>query len=262
MKKLVEGFGIVIVLLCFGGAIADAQGLSSNYRTDESFIGPGGTLESNSTNYRTAPGGQSLGNPGGVGDSESTNYRSQAGATTTDDPSLTCAVNTSTLNFGSLSPSVTATATFSVLNYTSHGYLVQIIGNTPESDGHNLTALSSGGTSTIGTMATFIDGVIFRNDVEIQGRLTQNSDAAGFAVIYKTQKKVEVKFDKPYEDTPVVTVNVKNGKFVQYAYDDLTEEGFTIILPEVATEDIEFAWTAVSVKEARTIKVPVQPTSN
>lgn len=153
MKKLFEGFSIVLVLLFLGSAIADAQGSSSNYRIDESFIGPGGSLESNSTNYQTAPGGQSLGNPGGVGDSESTNYRSQAGATTTDDPSLTCSVNTSSLNFGSLSSSATATATatFSVLNYTSHGYLVQIIGATPSSDGHNLTALSSGGSSTTGT---------------------------------------------------------------------------------------------------------------
>lgn len=129
MKKLFEGLSIVAVLFFLGGAIADAQGSSSNYRIDESFVGPGGSLESNSTNYQTAPGGQSVGNQGGVGDSGSTNYRSQAGATTTNDPSLTCSVNTPSLNFGSLSSSATATATatFSILNYTAHGYLVQVI---------------------------------------------------------------------------------------------------------------------------------------
>ncbi len=115
-------------------------------------------------------------------------------------------------------------------------------------------------TSIFYRLATFVDSVIFKNDVEIQGRLTQNNDAAGFATIYKTQKKVEVKFDKPYEDTPVVTVNIKNGKFAQFAYDDLSKKGFTIVLPEDATEDIEFAWTAVSVKGAKTVEL--QPSTS
>ncbi len=127
-------------------------GTSSNYRIDESFIGPGGTLESNSANYSTAPGGQSLGNIG-VGESESTNYKTQAGTTTTNDPSLTCSVGTSSLNFGSLSTSATATATatFSVLNYTSYGYIVQIVGATPVTGSHNLAAMNPGAASSIGT---------------------------------------------------------------------------------------------------------------
>ncbi len=115
-------------------------------------------------------------------------------------------------------------------------------------------------TSIFYRLATFVDSVIFQNDVEVRGRLTQNNDAAGFATIYKTQKKVEVKFDKPYEDTPVVTVNIKNGKFAQFAYDDLSKKGFTIVLPEDATEDIEFAWTAVSVKDAKTVEL--QPSTS
>src|SRR5205085_4871536 len=100
-----------------------------NYQIDESFIGPGGALESNSTNYQTAPGGQSIGNAGGAGDSGSTNYQTQSGTTTTSDPSLACVTNTSSANFGALSTSVvaTATASFSVLNYTSYRYVVQII---------------------------------------------------------------------------------------------------------------------------------------
>lgn len=114
------------------------------------------------------------------------------------------------------------------------------------------------GASIFYRLATFVDTVIFQKDVQIEGRLTQNNDSAGFATIYKTQKKVKIEFEKPYEDTPVVTVNIKNGKFTQFAYDDLDEEGFTIILSEDATEDIEFAWTAVSVKDAKTVDVPLQ----
>lgn len=62
-------------------------------------------------------------------------------------------MNTSSLNFGSLSTSVatTATATFSVLNYTSYGYVVQIVGNTPSSGGHNLTAMAANAASSPGT---------------------------------------------------------------------------------------------------------------
>jgi hypothetical protein len=44
-------------------------------------------------------------------------------------------------------------------------------------------------TSIFYRLATFVDSVIFQNDVEVRGRLTQNNDAAGFATIYKTQKK-------------------------------------------------------------------------
>lgn len=126
---------------------------SPNFRIDESFIGPGGTLESGSDNYKTAPGGQSIGNQGGAGDSRSANFRAQSGATTTSDPSLACVTNTSSVSFGSLSSSVaaTATATFSVLNYTSFGYIVQTIGTAPSSGGHTLSNLSSNAASTPGT---------------------------------------------------------------------------------------------------------------
>jgi len=126
---------------------------SPNYQIDESFIGPGGALESGSPNYLTAPGGQSIGNTGGAGDSASPNFQAQSGATTTNDPSLACITNTSAASFGTLSSSVasTATASFSVLNYTSFGYVVQIVGAPPSNGSHTLAALGSNAASTPGT---------------------------------------------------------------------------------------------------------------
>ena len=153
MQKLVLiAGGLLAILLLFVSHDVLAQGTSTNYRIDESFIGPGGTLESNSTNYATAPGQQAVGNSAG-GSSSSTNYQTQAGAPSTSDPSLTCTVNSSSINFGSLSTSVaaTGTATFSVLNYTAYGYVVQIVGSTPNSGVHNLTAMSSNAASSAGT---------------------------------------------------------------------------------------------------------------
>ena len=136
-------FAACLILLSLAGA--GAQGSSNNFRIDESFVGPGGNLESNSSNYQLDPGQSSVGNSGGVGEGSSTNYNIQSGSTTTSDPRLSCAVNTSSLNFGALSNSATvsSTATFSVLNYTAYGYNVTILGNPPNNGSHTLAAMSS-----------------------------------------------------------------------------------------------------------------------
>lgn len=127
-------------------------GSSTNYRIDESYFGPGGVLDSGSTNYQFQSGQQSLGNTG-VGEGSSNNFQTQAGATTTNDPRLSCVINTSSINFGGLSTSVatTATATFSVLNYTSYGYVVSIIGNPPSNGSHTLANMNSTAASSAGT---------------------------------------------------------------------------------------------------------------
>lgn len=125
---------------------------SSSYKIDEDFIGPGGNLDSSSTNYQLESGKSSLGN-GGVGESNSSNYTAQSGATTSADPRLACVLNTSNLNLGALSTAATASgiATFNVLNYTSYGYVVSILGNPPSNGSHTLAAMSSNAASTIST---------------------------------------------------------------------------------------------------------------
>jgi hypothetical protein len=131
---------------------ASAQGASSSYRIDESYVGPGGELESGSSNYSVQAGQQTTGNTGVV-EGASTNYKTQGGATTTSDPTLRCVVNAASLNLGALSigATSTATATFSVLNYTSYGYNVSIIGNPPTMGSHSLNGLSSNSASAVGT---------------------------------------------------------------------------------------------------------------
>lgn len=104
-------------------------------------------------------------------------------------------------------------------------------------------------------IAQFIDKVIFKEDVEFKGRVAFNSDSAGFATIHPGQTEVAVKFSKPYGQPPVVTVTNKNGQFVQYAYKDLTAAGFTIVLAAPAEADLEFAWAAANVPEAKNTHV-------
>jgi hypothetical protein len=109
------------------------------------------------------------------------------------------------------------------------------------------------GNALFKSLVTFIEKAVFDNDVAFKGRATFNNDTAGFAVMKAGSQEIEVKFDKPFETNPVVTMSVRNGLFVQYAYKDLSTEGFKIILPEPSEQDVEFAWTALSVKDARTI---------
>ncbi len=146
--------GLLLVLagLCVFQGYVQAQGSSSNYRIDESYVGPGGVLDSGSPNYLFQSGQNSVGNSG-VGESGSSNFTAQSGATTTNDPRLECAITSSAANFGNLSTSVAsrATATFKVLNYTSYGYTVNILGSPPTNNGHTLNAMTSTDTSHTGT---------------------------------------------------------------------------------------------------------------
>jgi hypothetical protein len=122
---------------------------STNYIIDEDFVGGGGTVDSSSPSYSAQ---DSIGATA-VGDSESANNRLQSGATTTDDPMLEFSVSTTSVSLGALMTSLTrtGTASFSVRNYTSSGYVVQVIGAPPSNGSHTLTNMASSAASSQGT---------------------------------------------------------------------------------------------------------------
>lgn len=129
---------------------------SPHYQIPESFLGGSGSINSTSSHYQSqgAAGAPAVGGqyPAG-GNSSSTHYQTNGGSVTTNDPALSFSVNgTTSINFGNLSPSATATATstFNVIDYTSFGYIVQVVGTPPTSGSHTLTAMTGGG-STLGT---------------------------------------------------------------------------------------------------------------
>jgi len=121
---------------------------SANYQFVEQSLGGSGLVGSQSASFQAD---QAVGILG-LGNSASTNIQINAGNITTNDPALTFAVNSGDVNFGDFSPSTaaTATATFSVIDYTSFGYIVQIIGNPPSHAGHTITAMSSTAPSQTG----------------------------------------------------------------------------------------------------------------
>lgn len=145
----------VVITMQFGfGVNTIFAATSSSYSIQEDFLGSGGVIESSSPNYQSF---DSIGGVG-VGDSASPNVptsgtQAQSGYTTTNDPSLNFIVTGSSVALGSLSTSLpkTATGSFSVLNYTSSGYIVQILGDTPSNGAHNLTNMAVAAGSSVGS---------------------------------------------------------------------------------------------------------------
>jgi len=142
------GVAVLCALICF--SYTPAQAISSpSFQIKEDFLGGSGSPNGSS------PGFQEQDSLGGsvVGDSAGTAYKTQSGATTTSDPTLSFSVSTGSVSMGSLSTSLTrtGTATFSVLNYTSYGYIVQTLGNPPDNGNHTLANMSSAASSATNT---------------------------------------------------------------------------------------------------------------
>ena len=147
---ILTAVGLVLYGFSPSVPVVMAQELNSpNYSLPESYIGPGGSIESSSPNYQ---GRDTIGDVVGGNESDSTNYTAVAGAQTSDEPRLAVVIDAATINFGNFSTSTTATAntTFRVLNYTAHGYDVYTAGTPPSNGNHNLNGMTSTTTSQIG----------------------------------------------------------------------------------------------------------------
>jgi hypothetical protein len=141
-------FAAAFVVALLAPTNADAIN-STNYQINEDFIGGGGNTRSTSPNYIS----QDTIGGGAAGGAAGTAFRSISGVQTTNDPTLTVQINSASVNLGSLSTSLTrtGTASFDVLNYTSYGYLVKLLGNPPDNGNHTLTNMSSQAASATNT---------------------------------------------------------------------------------------------------------------
>jgi len=147
-KRLKNGLAAFLAIACSliisSSHLYATPSQSSNYRFNESAIGSGGLIQSSSANYQ---GRDSIGDIG-IGSSASSSYQIAAGSTTTNDPALSVSVN-GTINFNAFSSAAatTATTTFTVLNYTTYGYIVQIVGNAPSNGATTIDAMNPSGPS-------------------------------------------------------------------------------------------------------------------
>lgn len=152
MKKLVVILCLIVVALASFIApvtFADSPLRSTNYEFEETALGGIGLTSTQSANYKAAESAGIL----GFGTSSSSSFQIKAGHTTTNDPALSFAVDSPTVNFGSFSTTSTAvtTSTFQVADYTSYGYVVQTLGNAPSNGSHTISAMTTTGPSTTGT---------------------------------------------------------------------------------------------------------------
>lgn len=122
---------------------------SSNFKIIDTNIGAGGLVNSSSANYR---GLDTIGDLS-VGTSGSTNFQVAAGYNTTNDPNLSFIVNGGAINFPAFSAATaaTTTVTFSVLNYTSYGYVVQLVGSAPKNGSTTISPIAPNDISRVGT---------------------------------------------------------------------------------------------------------------
>ena len=192
-----------------------------------------------------------------------------AGLSTSEEPKLTSEVlrsdSSDGVQFGNVSfESATVQLDLVVLGkLTSEGSLV-VLGSSEFK-----------GETVFERLVTFLSNVIFRGKVTFEETPTFNKDTAGFAVIAKGSDKVEVVFEKEYAQTPLVNITITldpsdtlgTGDLevqealerkvldsdIRYIVNKNTAKGFTIKLNKNISEDIRFSWTALAVKDAKTV---------
>jgi hypothetical protein len=149
MGRLILGAVIIACLSIIFAPIVNADPSSStNLKLDETVVGGSGLSFSESANFQSSTSVGAL----GIDNSASTNLQVYAGNKTTGDPSLTFSITDSTASFSpfSVGSASTATSTFEVINYTSYGYVVQLVGNPPTKGTHTITAMASTAPSQVG----------------------------------------------------------------------------------------------------------------
>lgn len=145
------------------------------------------------------------------------------------------------------------------------------------------------GETIFDRLATFIERVVFRGDIDILGRPTFNKDTAGTAVIGKGAQEVAVLFEREYKESPLVTAtisfdrenkpeaNISDSDWqaqvnareqaildsdLRFIVSDKTTRGFVIKLNKPAGDEVRFSWTAIAVMGATVSRQMAGPSSS
>jgi hypothetical protein len=120
--------------------VSGAQTCSNDYQVNEAFFGAGGALNDCSTHYCSK---QAAGETA-VGNTKSPSFQSQAGFNTDRQPFIQFTVNNTSIDVGTLTASNTSTATasFTIEAYLSHGYTVENVSPPPTNGSYQLTAIT------------------------------------------------------------------------------------------------------------------------
>ncbi|MDB5169041.1 MAG: exported protein of unknown function [Candidatus Saccharibacteria bacterium] len=140
---------VLFMLLLLPAAVFAAQSASSSYQVNEVFFGSGGELQACSSNYCSK---QSAGETT-VGNTASSNFQAQGGFNTNREPYIEFTVSNTNIDLGELTATTTktATATFTVKSYLSHGYEVVNASDPPTNGSYQMQAISPPDGSLVGT---------------------------------------------------------------------------------------------------------------
>jgi len=195
-KRAMRWVGVLAFVLFATFCIATvtyADTLSStNYQFVESDLGGGGLTPSTSPNYQSVLSVGDNAVSSGTGSTASTHYQVESGSQTTQDPALTFGVTNPNASFSTFSATSTSTATssFSVSDYTSYGYSVQVLGNPPTNGSHILPSMSIAATPTIGIAQFGINLVANTLPASFGANPNQGQFGAGVAAAnYNTANK-------------------------------------------------------------------------
>jgi len=204
-KRLTKWVGLCFVFvfcLMSGFSVVYADSLQSqNFILNEPVIGVGDINQSTSANFQAV---NSTGDIA-IGNSSSSSYQVNAGSKTSPDPVLSFSIISSSGDFGSFSPTTSATATtsFSVSNYTSYGYVAQIFGSAPTFGGHTISAMPTQDSPQTGHEQFGINLVTNTSPVTVGANI--NNGQFGFGTIdanYGTPNKYRYANGDPIASAP------------------------------------------------------------
>jgi hypothetical protein len=151
--RVIMVLGVTCGIIAGHAALVHADTLqSNNYKFDETDLGGGGLNQSSSANYGSV---LSIGD-NAIANGASSSFQFDAGSQQSPDPALAFIVTNGSATFPTFSATTASTATtnFTISNYTSYGYIVQITGTPPKNGSHTIdpiTPSSPDDTSQPGT---------------------------------------------------------------------------------------------------------------
>lgn len=165
----------IMLALGFPAIAMAAQSASSHYQVNEVFFGSGGELNACSGNYCAKQSAGEL----ATGQTCSGSYCAQAGFNTDRTPYIQFIVSNTNVDLGSLSSTSTktATATFSVKAYLSHGYTVINASDPPKNNSYTMNALSIPTASIIGNEQFGINLVANTSPISFGANPVHNPDS-------------------------------------------------------------------------------------
>ncbi len=103
------------------------------------------------------------------------------------------------------------------------------------------------GTALFDKLVTFGGPVSFEGTADFKGEARFNDNTGGYASINSGKQSVRVTFRRPFSQVPVITVTAANGNFLRYSYQNVTADGFDIVLEQPANQKLDFSWVALSI---------------